>query len=240
MIRARELHGRAVVDMDAAEKLGHIDELVLDPEGRRVAALVVSHGRSVVGGGTHLFVPATAVHAIGPDAVTVRYRSAEADDAQPFAGLPRLADIVGRKVVSESGVLLGRVGDVILAGDDGRILGYALTEHTGATGKLEALFGKDKHDVLRYLRADANLRPGRDLIVAPDGAIATLGAPAVADAHETRPARPRTPEPLMEPVATAGRTSWNTDMSDPRTPSGSAWTWTTRDDLGLKPDEPIR
>ena len=37
MIRATELGGRAVVDMDAAEKLGKIDKVILDPDGRRVA-----------------------------------------------------------------------------------------------------------------------------------------------------------------------------------------------------------
>ena len=37
MIRARQFDGRAVVDMDA-EKRGAIEEIILDPDRRRVAA----------------------------------------------------------------------------------------------------------------------------------------------------------------------------------------------------------
>jgi uncharacterized protein YrrD len=35
MIRATELAGRAVVDIDAAEKLGTIDKIILDSARRR-------------------------------------------------------------------------------------------------------------------------------------------------------------------------------------------------------------
>jgi len=37
MIRATTLRERAVVDLDSAMKLGQLDELILDPEERRVA-----------------------------------------------------------------------------------------------------------------------------------------------------------------------------------------------------------
>ncbi len=58
MIRATELGGRAVVDMDAAEKLGKIDKVILDPDGRRVAGFVVSRGSSLLSSGTHVTLPA--------------------------------------------------------------------------------------------------------------------------------------------------------------------------------------
>jgi uncharacterized protein YrrD len=37
MIRATELSGRPVIDIDAAEKVGVIDKIILDPDGRKVA-----------------------------------------------------------------------------------------------------------------------------------------------------------------------------------------------------------
>ena len=71
MIRATELGGRAVVDVDAAEKLGKIERVVLDPDARHVAGFVVSRGSSLFNAGEHLMLAASCVHAIGPDAVTV-------------------------------------------------------------------------------------------------------------------------------------------------------------------------
>jgi sporulation protein YlmC with PRC-barrel domain len=169
MIRATELGGRAVVDMDAAEKVGKIEKVIIDPEARRVAGFTVSHGASLISGGTRVTLPASSVHAIGPDAVTV-HGSVVANDLARLDALPRVSDVVGRKVVSRDGRLLGTVEDVLINDEDGRILGYALNEH-GGTGKLEELLGADKHGHHSYLRADADLRAGRDLIVAPEDAV---------------------------------------------------------------------
>lgn len=176
MIHAKELGGRAVVDVDAAEKLGQIDRIVLDTDGRRVAGFVVSRGGSVFGGGEHLTVPADCVHAVGPDAVTVR-RGPNADGLNPGSaslldGLPRVSDIVGRKVVSDQGRLLGTVDDILIDETDGRIVGYSLAG-AGLDDKLRALMPGDQKDERRtpFLRADADLKTGKDLIVAPESAV---------------------------------------------------------------------
>jgi uncharacterized protein YrrD len=187
MIRATELGGRAVVDMDAAEKVGKIEKVIIDPDARRVAGFTVSRGASLINSGTKVTLPASSVHAIGPDAVTV-HGSVVVNDLAHLEGLPRVSDVVGRKVVSRDGRLLGTIEDVLIDDDDGRILGYALCEHTGI-GKLEELIGSDKHAHHSYLRADADLRAGKDLIVAPDDAVAHDWE---ADASELPPA-PATP-----------------------------------------------
>ena len=196
MIRLTSLGGRAVIDLDAAEKLGRIEKVILDPDGRQVAGFVVSRGSSLFGGGTDTTVPASAVHAIGPDAVTVRVIA----DRQPegaLEGLPRVSDLVGRKVVSEEGRFLGTVDDVLVDESDGRIIGYALEGHSAA-GKVGELLGGDRKDPgsAPYLRADANLRAGQDLIVAPEGAIShdwsLLGQP-ISDAPRSAEAAPAKP-----------------------------------------------
>jgi uncharacterized protein YrrD len=167
MIRATELSGRAVVDMDAAEKLGHIDKIIIDPEGRRVAGFEISRGGSFLGEKSSSTIPATSVHAIGPDAMTVRHPADVNSDGDRFDQLPRVSDVIGRKVLSRDGRLLGVVDDVLISGADGQIVGYQLAEVNGIGG----LFGARKRARGPYLRADADLRAGRDLIVAPDDAL---------------------------------------------------------------------
>jgi uncharacterized protein YrrD len=157
MIRATELAGRAVIDIDAAEKIGTIEKLILDPEGKRVAGFVVSKG-GFPGNREHTIIPSSAVHAIGPDAVTVKRDAVAADDIGRLESMPRGSDVIGRKVVTEDGRYLGKVDDVLIVRADGRIFGYVLADHQG----------KGKRP---YLPADSNLRAGRDLIVASEEAM---------------------------------------------------------------------
>jgi sporulation protein YlmC with PRC-barrel domain len=173
VIRASELGGKAVVDVDAAEKLGKVDRVVLDPDARRIAGFVVTKGSSLLGTGEHLTLPASSVHAIGKDAVTVHHRrpGAGTPAGADLEHLPRVSDLVGRKVVSDQGRLLGAVDDVLIDENDGRIIGYALTG-TDIDDKLKHLLpkrGEDRREP--YLRADAHLRAGKDLIVAPEDAV---------------------------------------------------------------------
>lgn len=167
MIRASELSGRSVVDIDAAEKLGRIDTIIIDPEARRVAAFVASHSGTFHKDKAPTILPAASVHAIGPDAVTVRQASDVSGAAAHFDQLPRVSDIIGRKVVSQDGRLLGVVDDLLLSGADGVIVGYQL----GDSSALGGLFGGRKYSRAPYLRADVDLRIGPDLIVAPDDAL---------------------------------------------------------------------
>jgi uncharacterized protein YrrD len=182
MIRATELGGRAVVDMDTAEKLGTIDKIVLDPEARRVAGyVIVSRGGSLLGNPRHkTALPASSVHAIGPDAVTVRHLDSDGTDGASLDHLPRASDVIGRKVLSQEGRLLGIVDDVLISGADGRIVGYQLAGPT-AMSRFEGLFGDRKPPHAPYLRADADLRTGRDLIVAPEDAVGDWSTDETAD-----------------------------------------------------------
>jgi len=53
MIKGSQLVGRAVIDMEAAERLGKIKEIIVQRDGERVAGFVIVHGETVVGtGGT--------------------------------------------------------------------------------------------------------------------------------------------------------------------------------------------
>lgn len=211
MIRASELGGRAVVDMEAAEKLGNIHRIILDPDGRRVAGFVVARGGSLFNAGPETTLPASAVHAIGPDAVTVRSVAISDVEADRLERLPRVSDLVGRKVVSQDGQLLGTVDDVLLDTADGRIVGYALEGGTRLE-KLENVLSGDKKDHRRsYIRADAELRAGHDLIIAPADAVCHEGTTD----RQAAPAAPR-PAPVHE--SATGWATWPGSSGD-----ASAW-----------------
>lgn len=225
MIRASELSGRAVVDIDAAEKIGTIDKIILDPDGRRVAGLVVTRaGSGFPGNKAQVLLSSAGVHAIGPDAVTVRSSAVAGSDISRLETLPRGSDVTGRKVVSEDGRFLGKVGDVLIDRADGRIVGYLLSDHTPGA-RFEELFGKDnkKRRQAPYLPADAKIRTGRELIVASEDAVSyewndedaasDTGQPAGrwGSSELRNPADAATPiEPAVSPVEPAPQ--WVNDI----------------------------
>src|SRR5438270_13993932 len=124
MIKASHLLGRAVIDMEAAQRLGKIKEIIVERDGDRVAGFVVVHGETIIGsGGTRQTIPAFALHSIGPDAVTIR-GTALKERPHDLDKLPRMSDVIGLKIVTRSGRLLGSINDVLIDGADGTIIGY--------------------------------------------------------------------------------------------------------------------
>jgi len=191
MIRASGLYGRSIVDLDTAERVGSIDEVIVDPYGPGIAGFVVSCDRTLIGARKRIIVPMEAIHAIGPDALTLRSVGRPDEHAAMLDGLPRLSELTGRRMVSFGGRLLGTMADALIDERDGRIIGYPL-ERTGPTSWIESMFGfgllPERTD---YVRADAALRIGTRLIVVPDEAIAS-----VADLDDSVPVeRPAIPAP---------------------------------------------
>jgi sporulation protein YlmC with PRC-barrel domain len=175
MIRASGLYGRAVIDLDTAERIGEIDEIIVDPYGPGIAGYVVACDRSMFSSKKRIIIPIDAVHAIGPDAVTMRSAGAPDYHTAHLDALPRLSELTGRRMVSFGGRFLGSVEDALVSERDGRIIGYPL-ERPGPGTWLESAFGlgwRSEHP--DYVRADAALRIGARLIVVPDDAIASGG-----------------------------------------------------------------
>lgn len=168
MLHLNDLVGRAIVDLEKAEKVGHVDDVVLDPEGCRVAALVVGSGQSFLGGGTRSLIDAASVHSIGPDAVTIHGAGLPVEPGG-LEHLPRRRDVVGRKVVGQTGKMFGHIRDVLIEPGDGRILGYAMEDNP--LSGLENILTGSRPRMKEFLRADADLRVGPDLVVVPDEAV---------------------------------------------------------------------
>jgi sporulation protein YlmC with PRC-barrel domain len=171
MIRATRLRDLPVVDLESAVKIGRVHELILDPGRRRVAAVVVRRGRSLFATGGDWTVPGSAVVAVGADALTVRTLGQQSHErAMELASYPTLGSLFGRKMLSRRGKLLGSVADVLLDERTGAIGGYALDVRTGGRG----LFGLTRRGGdywPDYIRASADVRVGRHIIVVPDDAL---------------------------------------------------------------------
>ena len=180
MIKGSQLVGRAVIDMEAAERLGKIKEIIVQRDGERVAGFVVVHGETLVGStGKRRMIPASAVHSIGPDAMTVRGSAMQ--DMVELDNLPRMSDIIGHKMVTQSGRLLGVIDDVLINRGDGTIVGFVVGE--GVRSKLENIFNPQRSRVRGYVRAEADLHVGKDLIIVPDDALIE-GEPGVQEADQ--------------------------------------------------------
>jgi uncharacterized protein YrrD len=168
MIKGSQLVGRAVIDMEAAERLGKIKEIIVQRDGERVAGFVIVHGETMVGtGGKRRMIPASAVYSIGPDAMTVRGSAMQ--ELAELDNLPRMSDIIGHKMITQSGRLLGVIDDMLINRADGTIVGFVVGE--GVRNKLENIFNPQRSRVHGYVRADANLHVGKELIVVPDDAL---------------------------------------------------------------------
>lgn len=226
-MKASKLRGIPVVDLDAAEKIGQIVDVVLDPAGRRLAGLMIAGGHGASAGAGILsgapkadFFPAAGLHAIGPDVVTARRiegtTPAEVDPLAPFV---KLSDLIGRRVVTHSGRVLGPVEDVLLSGADGCILSYPLTRRSaGAAGVLDVLLGRHEsgaHAAERHataIRGDAALRIGPDLIVVPDEGVVE---------SETAAGQQSAPADDEDDIPTAG-SEWQPRIPRPAEALGTA------------------
>jgi sporulation protein YlmC with PRC-barrel domain len=122
------------------------------------------------------------VHSIGPDAMTVRGSAMQ--ELAELDNLPRMSDIIGHKMITQSGRLLGVIDDVLINRGDGTIVGFVVGE--GVRSKLENIFNPQRSRVHGYVRAEADLHVGKELIIVPDDALIE-GEPAAHEGDEKSP-----------------------------------------------------
>jgi uncharacterized protein YrrD len=211
MIKGSQLVGRAVIDMEAAERLGKIKEVIVQRDGERVAGFVLVHGETLVGtAGKRRMIPASAVHSIGPDAMTVRGSAMQ--EVADLDNLPRMSDIIGHKMVTQSGRLLGVIDDMLINRANGAIVGFVVGE--GVRSKLENIFNPQRPRVHGYVRAEANLHVGKDLIVVPDDALIE-GEPGAHEGDDKSSANP-------DEAGSRGLRGWQ-ERTSPESSKPSIW-----------------
>jgi PRC-barrel domain. len=105
MIKGSQLVGRAVIDMEAAERLGKIKEIIVQRDGERVAGYCRAGRNDCRNSGKAADDSRFRCAFDGPDAMTVRGSAMQ--ELAELDNLPRMSDIIGHKMVTQSGRLLG-------------------------------------------------------------------------------------------------------------------------------------
>lgn len=153
-----EINGLAVVGVAGAQKLGTVDNAVVDLKAQQVLALLVQEGHILRKEGA---VPLADMVGVGSDAVTI-HDASDLNDLSKFPhlqGQARMTDIIGAKVVATDGDDLGRVGDIEFDLPGGQITAYLL--HEGIINRLRG----EQHDIPREKVQSI----GRNLIVVTSG-----------------------------------------------------------------------
>lgn len=117
--------GRKVVSRTSAEVLGNLAHIVVDIKGRQVKSLVVGKGRKA------RLVDWKQVSGFGPDAVMIADDSAlqpPRDDHERASANGKL-ELVGKRILSDTGNDLGTITDVVFDPDTGAIEGIVIGDH---------------------------------------------------------------------------------------------------------------
>ncbi len=125
-MQGEELRGLAVVSVQQAEKLGTVEDILVDLSKHKVAALLLQGG--LFRGGP--MVRWADIRSIGRDAVMVDDSSA-AIPAADQEHVIRLANLRDTQVVGDNGELAGTVAAVDLDADTGKITAYVVSAPEG-------------------------------------------------------------------------------------------------------------
>ena len=114
LVRATELMGLTVVTLDRAAAVGEVRDVLFDPGRSRVVAFTV-RGRGLLSPPLVGLLPATAVRAIGRDAVLIADENALVTERDGMvSALDNQVEVLGKEVVTDAGTTLGDVVDVVL------------------------------------------------------------------------------------------------------------------------------
>lgn len=147
--------GTAVVSLGNGAKLGAVDHVYLDPRQKRIVGFSFHQGGLFAK--TSGVIDIADVHGIGPDAVTIDDVSAIRSDLVLEAkgrDLVDLDDLLGRKVITAGGSLVGKVAAIRFGEDSHALVG------------LDVVPGD--HQEHRLVPADRIEQLGTELIVVAD------------------------------------------------------------------------
>jgi uncharacterized protein YrrD len=137
LVTGSDIRGLPVVTIADGEDVAEVRDLVYSPEAGRVVGLTLNK-RGFLAGRRREVLPAETIHAIGRDAVMIDDESSLTlpDDAPADVGAPPSGrDVTGDEVLTEGGMSLGHVRDVVvLVGSNGEVAGYEIATTSGGTG----------------------------------------------------------------------------------------------------------
>ncbi len=105
------LIGRAVLSVETANKLGQVQDLIVHPTKGEMVGLSVQ-----ISDQSHLLVSNEEIHSIGPDAVMVNSdQSLVSPDESPLKAFAFAKNnLIGVKVITEDGKLLGEIANIYI------------------------------------------------------------------------------------------------------------------------------
>jgi uncharacterized protein YrrD len=130
-MRLSEMSGKPIVSADTGEKIGRVDDLLLDKRHLHVVGVLVADGVLT----RQRVLPFTDVQTVGVDAVIVRTAMSICDATDWIrSGRPanRSRSINGKDVVTAEGARVGRLHDLIADERTGDIVALEVT--TGRPG----------------------------------------------------------------------------------------------------------
>jgi uncharacterized protein YrrD len=134
LVRAGDLVGRPVVTINGGDDIAEVKDVVYDSEARRLVGFTLNK-RGWFRGSIMELLTAESVEAIGDTAVMIRDEdalTAPKDAPTELAKSSSSRNVLGDRVITESGVDLGEVsGLVLMLGDDVDVVGYELKEGSG-------------------------------------------------------------------------------------------------------------
>ncbi len=159
-MRITQLRGLRVISLAEALKMGKVEDVLLDPTGRWIAALRLRGGGTL--GGKHL-VLREAVKRVGQHAIILG-APADMRDGEQDLELDRLIDLktfIGLEVVTDEGTLLGRIHDAEIDLETLNIIEYELVRN---------FWDAYLQTGLRVAAQDT-LSGSKDVLIVPEGAL---------------------------------------------------------------------
>ncbi len=226
MPRARRLIGRRVLAVQEGEVVGRVQDFLVHPETRRLAALILESR----GWGGPRVVPVDRVRKVGPDFITIP----SGIDVVPLRQHPTLKDLQKRqaflrqnRVVTEDGVFLGRVRDLEL--DESTLeLSVLLVRRPGLLGRELRIpaerivsIGRDAIVVREEVEEEVPLPPPAE--GGPTAALPPVEGPSPEEGASAEPSPEATepPPPEVPPVEPSPESAPETPSVEPSPESAS-------------------
>ena len=127
LMRGADLIGRPVVDADSGSRLAEVRDVVFDPSRGAITGFTLRKP-GLIGRKIKQVLPITAVRSVGTDAVMVGSNAlANPEDVPDEAAGDPNSNVLGDRVITESGRVLGQLRDVIiLGGPTPRVVGFEI------------------------------------------------------------------------------------------------------------------
>lgn len=179
---AKTLKGIAVVSVKDGEKVGTVQELVFNPETRRIMALRL--GRTGLFGSSRDIILMDDVETIGRDAVMIPNRDAvrQESDERDLQGRPGLKQLGDLRVVTQDGTYVGNLATVHIDHKSG-----AISQVDVGSGDLMHMFRKNLE-----VPASEVISMGGDVVIIPNSY-----APGQPDEEPDQPAESDRPEAIQ-------------------------------------------